>query len=189
MNNELNQKFVSTKDVYNEDRMGATEAGYTRARIDLGSTGLFADIEPQARENGIKLLPDYEDNKDAYDAYTYEGWYNNRDLFDAKYTQAIEDRIYELDADGSVIPGEGHFFGADLLIDKTTYKGHLLAKRNNFDITPHYQEIVKGIEKKLVGAEKNAFLEIVGGIGGAIATPELTRDSHKSTKDYCHICC
>ena len=176
MPRELDLQFKSTKDIYSEDRSSAYGAGFTQARIDMGSGGLFDDLEPKARETGIKQLPDYDDNKEAYDSYLYEGWYNNRDLFDAKYTQAIDDKIYDMDKDGNLIPGEGHFFGAEALIDKTTYKGHLLAKRNNFDITPHYQKVVKDVEKTLEGAEKNAFMEFLGSMAGVLSTPEIVQE-------------
>jgi len=124
---------LPVKDIEKDYQPSGFMAGVDSNRLRYGE-----NILPQAYSNIVTSYDDYNDNKEAYDAFTNVDTFTNfmgDDDIKRKttYEMAIENGRYMLDDDGRLSPGPNHFMGADLLYNTKAIHGALLAKRNGFN--------------------------------------------------------
>jgi hypothetical protein len=165
------------------------EAGVASARLDEGKLGWFDTVEEEAYYKQVQSAPDYKDNERFYNAYAQAGEtigiFSNKDLHRRKYTRAIADQVFELDNNGELVEGAGHFFGADLLYDVATMKGFLLAQRNGWNedsLKKNYQEVMKTKKDEINKVTKETFSNIGGNLVGYLVAPETVTDFASPSK-------
>lgn len=173
-----------------ENQISAFNAAFQSARLEEGKLGLFETVEDEARRNFVSTkIPDAMKNKEYYDRFIEMQGITIGDAAKTvnrkRYEKAIEDGLFDLDENENVIDGSNHFFGADLLFNKDTIKGFLLAKRNGYNenaLRAEYQNIVKSKEKLFQTAEKNLTDTLLGGMTGYLASPETATDFASPSK-------
>lgn len=166
-----------------ENQISSFSAGFQSARLDEGKLGFFDTVEEKAYDDIVKNFTDYKDNQTSYDAFlsTDDIPFGNhvRDMYRKKYNNAIEDNIYELDENNNLVEGNGYNMLADLLFDKETMKGFLLARKNGLNddmLNTKYQEIVKAKKNELEKAEEGFWGNLGGTLTGYLASEETLSD-------------
>lgn len=157
-----------------------------QAGIDTNNLRYGKGVLPQSYNNIVTSYADYNDNKEAYDAFsnvdTITNMFNEDDIKrKSTYELPIRNGRYVLDDEGNIAPGPNHFMGADLLYNTKAIHGALLAQRQGFNddvLNAEYANITKLKAEELaeIQANSSGLTYALGYLGGELFRKETIVD-------------
>lgn len=157
-----------------------------QAGVDTNNLRYGQDVLPQSYSNIVTSYTDYNDHKEAYDAFsnvdTITNILNDDDIKrKSTYELPIKHGRYVLDDEGNIAPGPNHFMGADLLYNTKAIHGALLAQRQGFNedvLNAEYANITKLKAEELaeIQANSSGLTFALGYLGGELFRKETIVD-------------
>jgi len=157
--------------------LGDTEAEVVpmsgaKAAWESVNLGYGEGVEEESIGNLNRTYLDYNDNIDAYNEWRdLSNEITSSEHTRRKYHRAVfENNYFELDESNNIVPGEGHFFGADaLFLNRDALKGALLAKKNGY--RPEQLEEEYG---KVTKAKSDEYANAMQDTSGSVSYTHLT---------------
>jgi len=158
----------------------ATPGGFS-VGWDVGQLSYGGNVEDETFSKIHSNYSDYSDNSQFYDAWKniedYTIMADNR----GRHQRAIDGEAFMLDDKNNIIPGAGHFSGADLLYNMDAIKGALLAKKQGYSedvFNNEYSNVTKAHSERLAKQKEGTSTAtyIAGSLSAHILQPETAID-------------